>query len=167
MMTFLECRDEAINRLTNRLEREIQEQKTSFELLLRRSNTESFLLINSLCFVGARDAEIGNLSKTIHMLKDFDYSKWIGSKREKLENGELGDMKRCDVDLKTDMQWMRQDVCTKEQMWDIANSFYSGDKNLFFQKMFEITKNKSLTDRYTKYFFKSSIKHKSVSQLKS
>lgn len=165
-LTFFEMRNIEIERLTILLDNHITDQKKYYQVLANQTNRSDFIATSTLLFINQRNKTIEDILNIIRKLREFDTIKWVGSKIKKLPNGELSDKKiRTDFDLKTDGVWMEKAQCTKKQLEDISNAFYRLDKNLFFRTLFEITKNQSLTHRYTKHFFKSSIKHKSKSSL--
>lgn len=158
-MNFLEAKNNEIDRLTTALNKLIKKQKENYTLLLKL-NSNDFLFTYNILFVKAIDNEIGKTNTVIEQLKQFNYLKAIGSKRKRLVTGELADgFVGTDVDFKTDGKWMIDKKCTSKQIENISDAFYFDDKEKFFYTLFEITDNKSLTDRYTRYFFKSSIKH--------
>lgn len=158
-MNFLETRDKEIDRLTTALNKLIDKQKENYSLLIKR-NSNDFIFIHNLLLVKAIDNEISKTNTVIEQLKQFNYLKVIGSKRKRLVTGELAnEFVRTDVDFKTDGKWMIDKKCTLKQIENISDAFCFDDKEKFFHTLHDITDNKSLTDRYTRYFFKSSVKH--------
>lgn len=160
-MTFLEAKENQIERLNIRLSELIEEQREKMQNILKTKTDLEFLFHSTISQIGQREENIIYIHNSIDKLKKFNILIVEDHKRLKTAEGKLTDRKRLTyVDLKTDGDWMKTTECTKEQMWSIYRGIYNKDKNLFFETLQEITKNKSLTHRYTKYFFGSSIKHK-------
>lgn len=158
---FIEALNGQVKSLEDRISELIEEQKQSFKNLLKTNSDLEFLFINQISSIAQRDDNIIHLHNAIEKLKNLKTQIIKGSKRKILPNGDISDITTSTYeDLKADNgKWLKEKKCTKEQMWDLFCSIYNKDKKLFFETLNTITDNKSLTDRYTKLIFGTSLKH--------
>ena len=166
-MTFKELINKRIKEMELKVSELVEIQKKNYERLLKCDTTIDFLFIRQIVRPWIIEEKLAGYHNRKNRLKKFLIIKEIGSYIVKTPNGNLTETKkRADTYLKTDGSWLDVE-CTKEQIQQVYVALDNNDKRLFFETLLIITDNKSLTDRITKFFFGSSIKHNSKAKIKS
>jgi len=167
-MTFNEAKDAATTALNTKLTELINNQKEALKLLLNTKTNNDYLLASTIHPLTSNQETITHMHNTLVKLKKMDTIKIESSKLKKNADGTFQDTKtRTDRDIKTDGTWMNQKKCDDKHMDDIVKAIYNNDKHSFFELLYDITENMSLTDRYTKLLFGSSIKHTTKEKLQA
>lgn len=154
-MTFKEAKRFTINRLENEEKEHIKKFKQVCKFTCDRDDIGVLLQINLRSHQNLIEL-ITLIHNTINSLNKLDIYK-IGE-----DSGEwVGDVKKSTAAIfTTNVKWQYEAYCTVKQVDNLGKAIWEKDHTTFFNCLYEITKQKKVSEAYTRAIFGKAPKHR-------